>query len=112
MGERLLVILLVACAARADEPKSEPKTFEAALEGAEPIGDLTDRFAKSQVRLDAFLASGDSVLVKINSGQGSLGLLVNDPGMYRRTDSLVVQLRALLADIQANPKKYVSVRLF
>jgi hypothetical protein len=32
--------------------------------------------------------------------------------MYRHTDSLLVQLRALVADIQSNPKKYVSVRIF
>src|SRR5438067_11357749 len=44
------VVLVVCAAARAEEPKApgnEPKTagtFEQALEGAEPIGDLTDRF--------------------------------------------------------------------
>jgi hypothetical protein len=32
--------------------------------------------------------------------------------MYRRSDSLLVQLRSLIADIQANPKRYVSVKLF
>src|SRR5438105_1282050 len=48
---RLCAVVLVVCAAAsADEPKTattEPKaaaTFEAALESAEPVGDLTDRF--------------------------------------------------------------------
>jgi phospholipid/cholesterol/gamma-HCH transport system substrate-binding protein len=79
---------------------------------ATQVHDLSARFATSQARLDALLATGDSLLTKINSGQGSLGLMVNDPSMYRRTDSLLVQLRALVADIQANPKKYISVRIF
>jgi phospholipid/cholesterol/gamma-HCH transport system substrate-binding protein len=79
---------------------------------ATQVNDLSARFGKSQARLDALLATGDSVLSKINAGQGSLGLMVNDPSMYRRTDSLLVQLRALVADIQANPKKYISVRIF
>ena len=79
---------------------------------ATQVNDLSARFGKSQARLDALLATGDSVLSKINAGQGSLGLLVNDPSMYRRTDSLLVQLRALAADIQANPKKYISIRIF
>ena len=79
---------------------------------ATQVNDLSRRFATSQSRLDAVLATGDSLLTKINSGQGSLGLFVNDPSMYRRTDSLLVQLRALAADIQANPKKYISVRIF
>ena len=79
---------------------------------ATQVNDLSRRFAMSQARLDALLATGDSVLSKINSGQGSLGLFVNDPSMYHRTDSLLVQLRSLAADIQANPKKYISVRIF
>ena len=79
---------------------------------ATQVNELSRRFATSQSRLDGLLATGDSLLQKINSGQGSLGLFVNDPSMYRRTDSLLVQLRALAADIQANPKKYISVKIF
>ncbi len=51
-------------------------------------------------------------LSKINRGQGSLGLLVNDPSLYRRTDSVLAELRSFTADLRANPKKYISVRLF
>jgi phospholipid/cholesterol/gamma-HCH transport system substrate-binding protein len=76
------------------------------------VSDLTERFAKSQGRLDSFLASGDSILAKVNAGQGSLGLLVNDPTLYRRSDSLMLQLQALVADIKANPGRYVRVRIF
>jgi hypothetical protein len=36
-----LAVFLLCAAAKADDPK---KTFEAALEGAEAVGDLTDRF--------------------------------------------------------------------
>ena len=79
---------------------------------ATQVRDLSERFARSQGRLDAFLAQGDSVLAKINAGTGSLGRFVNDPSMYRQTDSLLVELRALIADIKANPKRYVSVKLF
>lgn len=79
---------------------------------ATQVNDLSRRFATSQARLDALLVTGDSLLSKINAGQGSLGLFVNDPSLYRRTDSLVVQLRSLAADIQANPKKYISVKIF
>lgn len=76
------------------------------------VRDLTSRLAVTQARAEAFLASGDSVFAKINRGQGTLGLLVNDPSLYRRTDSMLVELRALTADIRANPKKYLNVRLF
>jgi phospholipid/cholesterol/gamma-HCH transport system substrate-binding protein len=76
------------------------------------IQTLSQQFARSQGRLDTFLANGDSILLKINAGQGSLGLLVNDPGLYHNSDSLVTQLRQLVNDIHTNPGKYVSVRLF
>ena len=76
------------------------------------IRTMSEGLSKSQGRLDTFLANGDSVLVKINTGQGSLGLLVNDPSLYRRSDSLLTRLNALVSDVQKNPKKYVSVRIF
>ena len=73
---------------------------------------LSVRLQVTEDKLDAFLASGDSVLKKIDRGQGTLGMLVNDPSMYRRTDSVLVELRALMADVRNNPKKYISVHLF
>ena len=76
------------------------------------IRTMSEQLSKSQHRLDTFLANGDSVLVKINTGQGSLGLLVNNPSLYRNSDSLLTQLRALVTDVRTNPKKYVSVRIF
>jgi phospholipid/cholesterol/gamma-HCH transport system substrate-binding protein len=79
---------------------------------ASQIADLSSRLEASQGRLDSFLANGDSVLTKINSGGGTIGLLVNDPAFYRNGDSLLVELRALVADLRANPRRYVNVRLF
>ena len=76
------------------------------------ISGMATRLASSQGHLDRFLVSGDSVLGKINSGQGTLGLLVNDSSLYIGSDSLVMQLRGLVTDIKANPKRYLSVRLF
>ncbi|HKO14874.1 MAG TPA: MlaD family protein [Gemmatimonadaceae bacterium] len=73
---------------------------------------MSEQLGRTQGRLDAFLANGDSVFVKINHGQGSLGLLVNDAALYRHSDSLTLQLRDLVSDLRANPKKYVSVRIF
>lgn len=76
------------------------------------ISAMATRLAGSQGHLDRFLVSGDSVLTKINSGQGTLGLLVNDSSLYFGSDSLVRDFRALMMDIRANPKRYLSVRLF
>jgi phospholipid/cholesterol/gamma-HCH transport system substrate-binding protein len=79
---------------------------------ATQVRDLSARLATTEAKLDSFLASGDSVLRKINRGEGTLGLLLNDPSLYRRTDSVLAELHALAVDIRANPKKYVSVHVF
>jgi phospholipid/cholesterol/gamma-HCH transport system substrate-binding protein len=76
------------------------------------VQDLATRMNATQGNLDRLLARSDSVMGKVNAGGGSLGLLINDPSLYRRTDSLVVQLQALVADVRANPRKYVNLRIF
>lgn len=73
---------------------------------------ITRRLATTQGNLDVALARADSLLVKLNDGRGSLGQLVENPSLYRNSDSLVVELRALVADIRAHPKKYVSLKMF
>jgi phospholipid/cholesterol/gamma-HCH transport system substrate-binding protein len=79
---------------------------------ATQVRELTTRLRTTQSRAESFLAAGDSVLAKMNHGQGTLGLLLNDPSVYARADSALFELRALSADIRANPKRYLSVRLF
>ena len=76
------------------------------------IARMSQSLSSTQGRLEHFIESGDSVMAKINTGQGTLGLLVNDPSVYRHADSLLVQLRALATDVKANPKRYVHVRIF
>jgi phospholipid/cholesterol/gamma-HCH transport system substrate-binding protein len=73
---------------------------------------LSARLGSSQEALDRVFAHADSLLVAANSGKGSLGLLLNDPALYRRTDSLVTQLQALLTDFRQNPRRYVNLSIF
>ena len=80
--------------------------------GSAQIRLMSEQLSKTQGRLDSFLTNGDSVLIKLNSGQGSLGLLLNDPSLYRNGDSLLTQLRGLVTEVRTNPKKFVSVRIF
>ena len=76
------------------------------------VRDLSERFTQTQRRLDNVLAQSDSVIRKVNAGQGSLGLFVNDASLYRRSDSLLIQLQALITDIKANPRKYLKLSIF
>jgi len=73
---------------------------------------LSEDVNNTQSRLSSAVAKADSVFVKVNSGQGTLGLIVNDPRLYTNSDSLVSELRALVADVKKNPRKYINVRVF
>jgi phospholipid/cholesterol/gamma-HCH transport system substrate-binding protein len=66
------------------------------------------RLDASLANLDGTIGSLNSLLAKVDSGQGTLGLMVNDPGLYRRTDSLLISLEALMNDFRANPGRYLK----
>ncbi|HET6229115.1 MAG TPA: MlaD family protein [Longimicrobiaceae bacterium] len=52
-------------------------------------------------------------MAKIQEGHGTLGRLIDDPALYEETQRAIVTLRRLLADLQANPGKYVGqVKVF
>jgi len=73
---------------------------------------ISEQLARSQDRLESFLTASDSIAAKINRGEGSLGLMINDPSLYRNSDSVMLQLKTLLADIQRNPRRYINLRIF
>jgi phospholipid/cholesterol/gamma-HCH transport system substrate-binding protein len=76
------------------------------------LRELADGLHRTESTLATTVARADSVFTKVNSGQGSLGLMVNDNRLYRNADSLVVELRALVADVKKNPKRYINVKVF
>jgi phospholipid/cholesterol/gamma-HCH transport system substrate-binding protein len=54
----------------------------------------------------------DAILAKVESGNGSAGKLLNDPGVYNDTRALLQRMDSLVADIKKNPKRYINVRIF
>lgn len=49
---------------------------------------------------------------KINSKDGSLGLLLNDKELYNNLESTANKLNILLDDIRVHPKRYVNISIF
>ena len=84
----------------------------ALLDATTRLRRLTEDIDRTQGKLSLAISRADSVFTKVNSGQGSLGLMVNDPQLYRNSDSLVTELRALVTDVKKNPKRYINVRIF
>ena len=52
------------------------------------------------------------VMEKINKGEGTLGLLVNDKQLYNDLDSTAKNLDELLKDMKLHPKRYVHFSVF
>ena len=52
------------------------------------------------------------VIQKINSNQGSLGMLVNDKELYINLTNSLNTMNKLMADLQAHPSRYINVTIF
>ena len=63
-------------------------------------------------RADATFARLDELLAAAESGDGSLGRLLGDPALADGAAEAVQELRTLLADIQENPRRYLSFSIF
>lgn len=50
----------------------------------------------------------NSILSKIDLGEGTLGKFVNDPSLYNNMDSLTINLNELIKGIQDDPRRYLK----
>lgn len=70
------------------------------------------QFGEAADGIDDILATLRSVLAKIDRGEGTLGLLVNDPELYANANAATRAFADLLADFRENPQKYIDVSIF
>ena len=49
---------------------------------------------------------------KLNSTEGSLGLMMNDKTLYNNINYAILSLETLMDDIRVNPKRYVNISVF
>jgi len=73
---------------------------------------LTARGGETRIVLGRVLARVDTLVARTTAGTGTMGRVMNDPSLYTNADSLVTELRALVADVKAHPKRYVNIRVF
>lgn len=81
------------------------------------VSSLTDslakiEFTKTFASLNNTLLMTEEVMNKINTGEGTLGLLVNDTALYYNLERSTEQLNKLLLDVKYNPKRYVHFSVF
>jgi phospholipid/cholesterol/gamma-HCH transport system substrate-binding protein len=54
----------------------------------------------------------NSAIAKVNSTNGSLGLLLNDKKLYQNLESTTRSMNILLDDLRMHPKRYVNISVF
>lgn len=78
---------------------------------------LSDGLAKSNFKqtlenADKAVNNLQLTINKINSGKGSVGMLLNDEQLYNNLNNASKNLDNLMIDLKANPKRYVSFSVF
>ncbi len=67
---------------------------------------------ENQVSLFRVVQQADSLMTRLQQGNGTLGMLATDSTLYRETTRTMIQFRELLTDIQEHPKKYLKISVF
>ena len=50
-------------------------------------------------------------MTKLNDGEGTAGQLLKDKQLYENMNGAVADLRALVADIRKDPRKFLNIKV-
>lgn len=94
----------------------------AGVEGAATAPELTaaiTRLDGMTQRLDATIGSLnrtsgslETVVARMENGEGTLGRLSRDEELYQNLNEAAVNLNRLATDVRENPRRYINVRIF
>ncbi len=101
--------------------KGSQVKIDSVLTNAEKLtGDLakiTHTISESDLKktiknLESTLQNFDKIIANLENGEGSMGKLLKDEGLYENLEGATLQLEQLLEDMKLNPKRYVHFSLF
>jgi phospholipid/cholesterol/gamma-HCH transport system substrate-binding protein len=81
----------------------------------ETATDLRSLVGAAHSQQDAFVrivARFDSLMARVNAGEGTLGRLSRDTTLYTEAVGAIHDMRGLLADVKANPRRYFQFSVF
>jgi phospholipid/cholesterol/gamma-HCH transport system substrate-binding protein len=94
--------------------RNNSKNINAILENVATISDSLTRanYAAAIQNATNALTQLDSMITKINEGEGSLGMLLNDDKLYNNLEQASLEIDKLAEDLRVNPERYVHVSVF
>lgn len=101
-----------------DDNKSQIKgvvsNFDKISKDFSSISDSLNKadLGKTVQNLNTTLAKVDGIMKNLESGQGTMGKLLNDDGLYNNLSKSTKELELLLQDVRLYPTRYINVSLF
>ena len=68
--------------------------------------------AGTMAKVDATLSNVQELTNALNNKEGSLGLLMHDPGLYNNLNATMAHADSLVIDLKSHPKRYVHFSVF
>ena len=80
---------------------------------------LSERLDGTMTTFDRSAKSLESILARVDKGEGTLGKLSTDEALYKNVseatanlNKATIELNKLLVDFQAHPRKYINLKIF
>jgi phospholipid/cholesterol/gamma-HCH transport system substrate-binding protein len=80
-------------------------TVRALQQSATNFQQLTVEMQNASTRFNA-------LMTKVESGDGTMAKLINDPGLYNDIRRIATRVDSLMLDLMANPRKYLKFSVF
>ena len=68
--------------------------------------------AATMQKVDHTLWNVEQMTAKLNSNEGTIGLLMRDPGLYNNLNATMMHADSLMIDLKRHPKRYVHFSVF
>lgn len=68
--------------------------------------------AATKAQVDQTLGNLQTLTDRLNNGQGTAGLLLNDPQLYQNLTKTMSEAQQLLNDLKEHPSRYVNISVF
>ena len=77
-----------------------------------PIDQTMAQVNSTMSNLEVTTANLKALSEQLNNPNSTLGLMMNDPELYNRLTRVAADVDSLIVDIERNPKRYISIKLF